>query len=76
MHRADMLGRSGASRERSFAQNYLFNLIYQILAIALPLITTPYLSRVLGAEGIGQYSFAQSIVSYFALAAALGTSIY
>ena len=47
-------------RERSFAQNYLFNLIYQILAIALPLVTTPYLSRVLGAQGIGQYSFAQS----------------
>ena len=76
MCRSDMLRQNGASRERSFAQNYLFNLIYQILAIALPLITTPYLSRVLGAEGIGQYSFAQSIVSYFALAAALGTSIY
>ncbi|MBO5326993.1 MAG: flippase [Clostridia bacterium] len=71
-----MLRASGALRERSFAQNYLFNLIYQILAIALPLVTTPYLSRVLGAQGIGQYSFAQSIVSYFALAAALGTTIY
>jgi O-antigen/teichoic acid export membrane protein len=71
-----MLRQNGASRERSFAQNYLFNLIYQILAIALPLVTTPYLSRVLGAGGIGQYSFAQSIVSYFVLAAALGTSIY
>jgi len=63
-------------REKSFAQNYIFNLIYQIVAIALPLVTTPYLSRVLGADGIGQYSFAQSIVSYFALAAALGTTMY
>lgn len=61
---------------KSFAKNYIFNLMYQVLAIALPLITTPYLSRVLGADGIGQYSFAQSIVSYFALAAALGSTLY
>lgn len=63
-------------KERSFAKNYVFNLIYQIVAIALPLVTTPYLSRVLGADGIGKYSFAQSIVSYFALFAALGTTLY
>ena len=62
--------------KRSFAKNYLFNLVYQIMAIALPLITTPYLSRVLGADSIGKYSFAQSIVSYFALFAALGTTMY
>ena len=64
------------SEKRSFAKNYIFNLIYQIVAIALPLITTPYLSRVLGADSIGKYSFAQSIVSYFALFAALGTTMY
>ena len=63
-------------QEKSFAKNYVFNLIYQIVAIALPLVTTPYLSRVLGADGIGRYSFAQSIVSYFALVAALGTTLY
>lgn len=65
-----------AERKKSFAGNYIFNLLYQVIAIALPLVTTPYLSRVLGADGIGQYSFAQSIVSYFALAAALGTTLY
>lgn len=62
--------------QKSFTRNYIFNLLYQIMAIALPLITTPYLSRVLGADSIGQYSFAQSIVSYFALFAALGTTLY
>lgn len=62
--------------KKSFTKNYFFNLIYQIMAIALPLITTPYLSRVLGADSIGKYSFAQSIVSYFALFAALGTTMY
>ena len=63
-------------KEKSLLQNYIFNLIYQVVAIALPLVTTPYLSHVLGAEPIGQYSFAQSIVSYFALFAALGTTLY
>lgn len=63
-------------KEKSLAKNYVFNLLYQIIAIALPLVTTPYLSRVLGADGIGRYSFAQSIVSYFALAAALGSTLY
>lgn len=62
--------------QKSFAKNYIFNLLYQVIAIALPLVTTPYLSRVLGADGIGRYSFAQSIVSYFALAAALGSTLY
>ncbi len=63
-------------KQKSLAKNYIFNLFYQIIAIALPLVTTPYLSRVLGADGIGRYSFAQSIVSYFALAAALGSTLY
>ena len=65
-----------SAKKRSFAGNYIFNLIYQVIALALPLVTTPYLSRVLGADGIGKYSFAQSIVSYFALFAALGTTLY
>ena len=64
------------AKKRSFAGNYIFNLIYQVISLALPLVTTPYLSRVLGADGIGKYSFAQSIVSYFTLAAALGTTLY
>ncbi len=62
--------------QKTFAKNYIFNLLYQGLSLALPLVTTPYLSRVLGADGIGKYSFPQSIVSYFALAAALGSTLY
>ena len=62
--------------QKTFAKNYIFNLLYQVLSLALPLLTTPYLSRVLGADGIGKYSFAQSVVSYFALAAALGSTLY
>ncbi|CDA17156.1 polysaccharide biosynthesis protein [Clostridium sp. CAG:571] len=41
--------------KNSVSKNYVYNLIYQILLIFLPLITTPYVSRVLGAENIGIY---------------------
>ena len=37
--------------------NFIYQSAYQILNIILPLITTPYISRVLGAEGIGIYSY-------------------
>jgi len=61
---------------KSFAKNYFLNLAYQALTVLLPLITAPYLSRVLGPERIGAYSFAQSVVSYFVLFAVMGTAIY
>ena len=62
--------------KKSIAKNYLYNLTYQILILILPLITTPYLSRVLGAEGIGIYSYTYTIVTYFVLFGSLGVSLY
>ena len=62
--------------QKSISKNYIFNLSYQILLYVVPFVTTPYLSRVLAAEGVGRYSFAQSIVSYFVLAATMGTTLY
>lgn len=56
--------------------NIIFNLVYQVLLVAVPLITTPYVSRILQADKIGEYSFAQSIVSYFVILATLGTGYY
>ena len=56
--------------------NYLLNTSYQILILIVPLITTPYVSRVLGAEGIGIYSYTYSIVSYFLIIAIMGTTTY
>lgn len=50
--------------------------MYQILAILIPLITTPYVSRILGAEGVGIYNYTSGIVSYFGLIAATGTVNY
>ena len=61
---------------KSLAKNYFLNLLYQVLTVILPLVTAPYLARVLGADRIGEYSFAQSIVSYFALFSIMGTTLY
>lgn len=56
--------------------NYLLNTTYQVLVILVPVITTPYISRVLGASGVGVYSYTYSIVSYFILISSLGSSTY
>lgn len=61
---------------KSIKKNFIYNLAYQILALLTPLIVTPYVSRVLDVEGVGLYSYANSIVSYFLLVAVLGTATY
>lgn len=62
--------------KNSVKKNYIYNLMYQILVILLPLITAPYISRVLGAENIGIYSYTTSISAYFILFGSLGVSLY
>lgn len=57
-------------------KNISYNVIYQILIIILPLITAPYISRVMGAEALGQYSYSYSIVYYFSLFILLGLNNY
>ena len=57
-------------------KNYIYNLSYQIFAIIVPLVTTPYISRILSPGGIGKYSFTYAIVKYFILVAILGSSSF
>lgn len=63
-------------QEKSVERNYIYNLLYQILVMIVPLVTTPYVSRVLGATGVGAYSFTGSIVSYFVLIGNFGFATY
>ncbi len=63
-------------KEKSIKKNFAFNLVYQLLILIIPIIVTPYISRVLGVSGIGEYSYASSIVAYFVLFATLGTATY
>ena len=57
-------------------KNFFYNVAYQVLILILPLITTPYISRVLGADGIGIYSYTYSIAYTFALVMLLGINNY
>jgi len=62
--------------KKSITKNYIYNVAYQILITILPLITTPYVSRVLNAEAIGIYSYTISITTYFILFGSLGVALY
>ena len=63
-------------KNKSITKNYIYNLTYQVLVLILPLFTTPYISRILGAENIGIYSYTLSITTYFILFGSLGISMY
>lgn len=60
----------------SVKKNYAYSLFYQILCLLTPFITAPYVSRILGADGIGIYSYTASIMAYFQMFALLGTTNY
>lgn len=57
-------------------KNYAYNLSYQLLVIVLPIITTPYVTRVFSSEDLGTYGYFNSIVTYFILLATLGVANY
>ena len=57
-------------------KNFIYNLINQIFVLIIPLITAPYLARVLGEVGNGQLSYSNSIITYFVLGTNLGYVIY
>lgn len=61
---------------KKVGRNYLLNLVYQLLMVVLPLITAPYISRTIGAEGIGINTFTATIAQYFVIVAVLGTATY
>ena len=63
-------------RNKSIKKNYILNVIYKTFSLIVPLITTPYVSRILLPTGIGAYSYTFSLVNYFVLFAALGLGTY
>lgn len=57
-------------------KNFLYNASYQLLVIILPLITVPYVSNILGAEGIGNYAFTYANMQYFVIFGMVGITLY
>lgn len=62
--------------KKSITQNYIYNVIYQVLVLMAPLITAPYLARVLGAEQMGIYSYVASTTSLISTIGLLGIYDY
>ncbi|MCR5508411.1 MAG: oligosaccharide flippase family protein [Lachnospiraceae bacterium] len=69
-------GLSGIKAQPDIGKNYIYRLIHEALGFALPLITMLYISRVLGADGVGNYSYSYSVVTIFMMFALLGTVDY
>ena len=61
---------------KSLSKNAFLNGFRNLLNLLFPIITFPYVTKILSVNGIGQYNFAQSAVSYFSLIAGLGISSY
>ena len=64
------------SGQPSLKKNIAISTVYQVLLIILPIITAPYVARVLGPDQSGIYDYTNSIQTYFAMFAALGTASY
>lgn len=63
-------------KKNKLSVSFLFNALLQSLNYIVPLITTPYISRILGAELLGEYSYYYSIISYFILFISFGFTNY
>lgn len=71
-----MVNKSKLIHPTSIKRNFVLNLLNTVTALLFPLITFPYASRILFAEGIGRVQFFLSIIDYIALCTALGIPLY
>ncbi|KAL3950634.1 oligosaccharide flippase family protein [Lentilactobacillus hilgardii] len=57
-------------------KNYLYNIFYQIFILLVPIVTTPYLARVIGPTGVGINSYTNATIQYFILFGSIGINLY
>ena len=60
------------AKQASIRKNFIMNSILTMSSFIFPMITFPYVSRILGPENYGRVGMATSLVSYFAMFAQLG----
>ncbi len=65
-----------ALKAESAKKNYIYQFLYQALILMVPMVVSPYVSRVLGNTALGVYNYTNSIAYYFVIAAMLGISRY
>ena len=56
--------------------NYIYNLVYQVVTLLVPLLTAPYLARTLGPDGVGTYSYVNSMTGLICSLTMLGIFQY
>ena len=64
------------SHPGSLRRSFLMNMLLTVSSLLFPLITFPYVSRILLPAGYGRISFAASVISYFTMLAQLGIPVY
>lgn len=64
------------SDHKSLKFNFIMNMVLTITSVVFPLITFPYLTRILLPQGTGRIAFANSVVTYFSMFAMLGIPTY
>lgn len=57
-------------------KNYLYNIFYQVFILLVPIVTTPYLARVIGPVGVGINSYTNATIQYFILFGSIGINLY
>ncbi len=63
-------------KKEKLSINFIFQFLYQVVILVIPLLVSPYLTRVLGDNALGTYTYVNSIAYYFLLLANLGISKY
>ena len=63
-------------KQKSLFKNTIYNFLYTGINLLFPIVTSPYISRVLGVSNIGKVNFATSIINWFILFAVFGTTTY
>jgi len=62
--------------QSNIKRNFFYQIFYQALISVLPFVTSPYIARVLGSEGVGVYAYTYSVVNWFLILASMGINIY
>lgn len=63
-------------KKQSLAKNYIYNLVFNLLNVIVPLFTVPYVTRIILPEQIGVFSTAQSMFTIITIAAQFGVLVY
>lgn len=68
--------RAPLTKKVNLILNILYQISYELFAMLLPLLTAPFVSRMLGADALGVYSYSSTMATYFGLCGMLGVKNY